>query len=166
MGLLSTPRERSVEKSALPLWPSRQRPLLCLANVIHLKQPDTKPEYQNRRVVVLEMGNVRRGRGAWATGTERAGGSGRASLGGVGQPVRTCVGCRERADKAELLRVVWRGALVADERQVEPGRGAYLHRDRRCVEAAVRRRALGRALRLRGEDLGQIDTTELAAAFA
>lgn len=75
------------------------------------------------------------------------------------------MGCRERADKAELLRVVWRGALIADERQVEPGRGAYLHRERRCVEAALRRRALGRALRLRG-DLGQIDTTELAAAFA
>jgi uncharacterized protein len=84
----------------------------------------------------------------------------------MSQPVRTCVGCRERADKGELIRIVWRGGLVVDERQIEPGRGIYLHHDRRCLEAATRRRAFGRALRLDGADLNQIDTSALVTSLA
>jgi uncharacterized protein len=84
----------------------------------------------------------------------------------VTEPVRTCVGCRERADKGDLTRIVWRGGLVVDERQVEPGRGVYLHHDSRCLEAAIRRRAFGRALRLAGADLNQIDTSALATSLA
>ena len=64
-------------------------------------------------------------------------------------PVRTCIGCRERAVKTELLRLVWRGAAVgADPSQTEPGRGAYLHPRTQCLEAALRKRAVGRALRI------------------
>lgn len=40
--------------------------------------------------------------------------------------------------------------LVVDERRRMPGRGAWLHPDQRCLELAVRRRALGRALRSAG----------------
>ncbi|HEX7188890.1 MAG TPA: YlxR family protein [Actinomycetes bacterium] len=66
-------------------------------------------------------------------------------------PVRTCVGCRERADASELLRVVARsGALVPDVGRRMPGRGAHLHRDRGCLELATRRRAFPRALRVPG----------------
>ena len=64
-------------------------------------------------------------------------------------PERTCVGCRGKAMKPELLRVV-RGAdgvVVADPSGRAPGRGAYVHRDRACVDAAVGRGALWRALR-------------------
>jgi len=73
-------------------------------------------------------------------------------------PERTCIGCRGRADKAELLRLVWRGVVVADEAQVEPGRGAYLHPAQKCLDLAVRRRALSRALRVEGVDHAAVAT--------
>ncbi|WP_299958045.1 YlxR family protein [uncultured Modestobacter sp.] len=63
-------------------------------------------------------------------------------------PVRTCVGCRRRAPVTELLRVVVRdGGLTPDPRRRLPGRGASLHPTPECLQAAVRRRALPRALR-------------------
>ncbi len=66
-------------------------------------------------------------------------------------PVRTCVGCRERAPVTDLLRVVLRsGALVPDPRRTLPGRGASLHPTPECLHAAERRRAFPRALRLPG----------------
>jgi predicted RNA-binding protein YlxR (DUF448 family) len=65
------------------------------------------------------------------------------------QPVRSCVGCRERAEKAELLRVVVGadGEFAPDPTGRAPGRGAYVHRAEACVDAALRRGALARALR-------------------
>jgi predicted RNA-binding protein YlxR (DUF448 family) len=64
-------------------------------------------------------------------------------------PVRTCVGCRRRAPKSDLLRVVSvEGVLVPDPRGRRPGRGAYLHLDPACVDLAERRRAFSRALRV------------------
>ncbi|MFH8338048.1 YlxR family protein [Streptomyces sp. AM6-12] len=63
-------------------------------------------------------------------------------------PERTCVGCRERAAKNDLLRIVRReGECVPDPRGTLPGRGAYVHPALVCVDQAVRRRALPRALR-------------------
>jgi predicted RNA-binding protein YlxR (DUF448 family) len=65
--------------------------------------------------------------------------------------VRTCVGCRVRAAKSDLLRVVSRdGDVVPDPRAQLPGRGAYLHLSRECFEQAERRRSFARALRLPG----------------
>jgi len=65
------------------------------------------------------------------------------------EPVRLCVGCRGRAAKSDLLRVVAvEGHLVPDPRGRMPGRGAHLHLDGDCLAQAVRRRAFGRALRL------------------
>jgi predicted RNA-binding protein YlxR (DUF448 family) len=65
------------------------------------------------------------------------------------EPERTCVGCRTKARKAELLRIV-RGPDAAprvDPSGAAPGRGAYVHRTRECARAALARGALGRALR-------------------
>ena len=63
-------------------------------------------------------------------------------------PVRTCIGCRERTEKSQLLRVVAHdGAVAIDLRQILPGRGAYLHPRPACLEQALKRRSLGRALR-------------------
>ena len=68
-------------------------------------------------------------------------------------PVRTCVGCRERAARSELLRVVagsgpdGRPAAVPDPSGSAPGRGAHVHPATRCLDLAVRRKAFGRALR-------------------
>ncbi|MCX4765390.1 YlxR family protein [Streptomyces sp. NBC_01275] len=66
-------------------------------------------------------------------------------------PERTCVGCRERAAKTELLRIVAiKGACVPDPRGTLPGRGAYVHPTLVCLDQAVRRRAFTRALRAPG----------------
>ena len=87
--------------------------------------------------------------------------------------IRTCIGCRQRAAAAELLRVVvapdaiGKAApgpaderekiapsgpaalpVVPDPRHRAPGRGAWLHRDPECVVLAERRRAFARALRV------------------
>ena len=69
-------------------------------------------------------------------------------------PIRTCVGCRERAAKHELLRVSvglssdGRKAVVADPTGAAPGRGAHVHPRSECYELAVRRKAFARALRV------------------
>ncbi len=60
------------------------------------------------------------------------------------------MGCRRTQDKAQLLRfVAVDGALTADPAAILPGRGAYLHRDEGCWEAALGRRAFARTLRRR-----------------
>ena len=67
----------------------------------------------------------------------------------AGGPVRTCVGCGIRTAKSDLLRLVAIGnEIVPDAAARLPGRGAYLHPSRECLERAQRRRALTRALRL------------------
>ncbi|WP_343055578.1 YlxR family protein [Nocardioides ginsengisegetis] len=72
-------------------------------------------------------------------------------------PVRTCVGCRQRAAKSELLRVTvgsdahGHPAVVPDPGATSPGRGAHLHPTAECYELAVRRRAFARALRHAGQ---------------
>ncbi|WP_369035548.1 MULTISPECIES: YlxR family protein [Streptomyces] len=66
-------------------------------------------------------------------------------------PERTCVGCRERAAKKDLLRIVAiEGECAPDHRGTLPGRGAYVHPALVCLDLAVRRRAFVRALRAPG----------------
>ncbi|MEV5751432.1 YlxR family protein [Actinoallomurus sp. NPDC052308] len=66
-------------------------------------------------------------------------------------PRRTCVGCRVRTAKSDLLRlVVIEGSIVPDPQGRLPGRGASLHPDLACFELAERRRAFSRAFRLPG----------------
>ncbi|HEY0891398.1 MAG TPA: YlxR family protein [Nocardioides sp.] len=71
-------------------------------------------------------------------------------------PIRTCVGCRQRAAKRELLRVTagtdanGQPAVVPDPTGTAPGRGAHLHPTPDCYDLAVRRKAFTRALRLEG----------------
>jgi predicted RNA-binding protein YlxR (DUF448 family) len=75
------------------------------------------------------------------------------------EPVRTCIGCRSRAPRSSLLRVVsHQSQVVADASAVLPGRGAWLHPTIECYRLAVRKRAFGRALRIRGEvDTGNVE---------
>ncbi|WP_079166971.1 YlxR family protein [Streptomyces oceani] len=76
-------------------------------------------------------------------------------------PLRTCVGCREQSVKRDLLRVVLvEGRCVPDLRGTLPGRGAYVHPVRACVDLAVRRRAFQRSFRSRGPlDTAKLQTT-------
>ncbi|WP_281281671.1 YlxR family protein [Blastococcus colisei] len=68
------------------------------------------------------------------------------------------MGCRQRAPASYLLRVVVRsGALVPDPRRRLPGRGASLHPTPECLNAAERRRAFSRALRLPGDAGGSLE---------
>ncbi|AQT74691.1 YlxR family protein [Streptomyces erythrochromogenes] len=78
-------------------------------------------------------------------------------------PERTCVGCRERAAKSDLLRIVAiEDECVPDPRGTLPGRGAYVHPAVVCLDQAVRRRAFPRALR----SAGALDTANLRNAVA
>jgi predicted RNA-binding protein YlxR (DUF448 family) len=80
--------------------------------------------------------------------------------------LRTCIGCRARADKTTLVRLVAVGGgpgsstwiVTPDPRGSLPGRGAHLHPDPRCLELARRRRAFGRAFHVEGPiDISLVD---------
>ena len=78
------------------------------------------------------------------------------------EPVRTCLGCRLRAPRSSLVRVVARdGRAVVDAAARLPGRGAWVHPDDGCVENAIRRRAFGRALRVEALDATHLDITHV-----
>jgi predicted RNA-binding protein YlxR (DUF448 family) len=80
-------------------------------------------------------------------------------------PVRTCVGCRQRANRSDLIRVIAQNnQLVIDHQKSLAGRGAWLHPGSNCFELAITRRAFSRALRsVQQFDLsGLIFTTEQA----
>ncbi|KAA1429450.1 YlxR family protein [Nocardioides antri] len=63
------------------------------------------------------------------------------------------MGCRKRAAKSELLRVIagsdtttGQPAVLPDPDGTAPGRGAHLHPTAGCYDLAVRRNAFARAL--------------------
>ena len=65
--------------------------------------------------------------------------------------LRTCVGCKDRAVKSSLLRLVAVGDDILPDPQARlPGRGAYVHPCQACFELACRRRVFPRALRTAG----------------
>ena len=78
------------------------------------------------------------------------------------EAVRTCVGCRSRAPRPSLLRVVLRNSeVVADPSATLPGRGAWLHPVDECLDLALQRRAFGRALKVQEA----LDPTAIRAAL-
>ncbi|MDR1825335.1 MAG: YlxR family protein [Bifidobacteriaceae bacterium] len=83
------------------------------------------------------------------------------------EPERTCVGCRTKGPRSNLLRVVLDtstvpAALVPDAASRLPGRGAWVHPTAACVNRAIGRRAFARALR----HTGGVDAAALVAAVA
>ena len=64
-------------------------------------------------------------------------------------PLRTCLGCRTKGEKGELLRFVARnGLLTPDPEGTLSGRGVYLCPERSCFEGAYKRKgSFSRALR-------------------
>ena len=63
-------------------------------------------------------------------------------------PQRTCVACRQARAKGELLRIVRtpQGSIEIDGLGKAAGRGAYVCRNERCPEQAVKQKKLSRAL--------------------
>ena len=63
-------------------------------------------------------------------------------------PQRQCMGCRERKEKRELIRVVRspEGQVSLDFRGKASGRGAYICPSMDCLKKAVRSKALERSL--------------------
>jgi len=66
------------------------------------------------------------------------------------EPHRRCLGCRKVVPQRELLR------LAAEDGQAvpgagKPGRGCWLHRDRKCAELALKTGQIPRALKGKGQ---------------
>ena len=79
------------------------------------------------------------------------------------EPERTCLGCRTRAARSSLLRMVVQGdEIVVDRSATLSGRGAWVHLSAECVGTAVKRNAFGRALTRPDATL---DREELGAAI-
>ena len=77
-------------------------------------------------------------------------------------PLRTCIACREKRPKRELVRVVCtpEGGVEIDVRGKRDGRGAYVCPKAECLQVAVQPQRLSRALKC------QVDTEEAAALEA
>lgn len=64
-------------------------------------------------------------------------------------PERTCIACREKRPKWELVRIVRtpQGGLEIDPRGKKAGRGAYLCKRQECWEIGLKRKRLQYALK-------------------
>lgn len=62
--------------------------------------------------------------------------------------VRKCSACKEHADKSDLIRVVKNSdGVFVDVSGKADGRGAYIHKTKRCVELAKKRKVLNYAFK-------------------
>lgn len=64
-------------------------------------------------------------------------------------PQRTCMACRQKRPKWELVRIVRtpQGAIEIDPRGKKAGRGAYLCRLQDCWETGLKKKRLEHALK-------------------
>jgi len=66
------------------------------------------------------------------------------------QPDRTCIGCRSVVKKSDAVRVAAiPGGYVIDYREKLPGRAAYVCPRRTCIQSALDRDTLARALHVK-----------------
>ena len=79
-------------------------------------------------------------------------------------PLRTCIGCGTGSDKKALIRIVRtpEGDVTVDQAGKANGRGAYICASTECFDAALRRKRLDPALRVR---LKEDDTDRLRREF-
>lgn len=65
-------------------------------------------------------------------------------------PVRKCIACNESRPKKELVRVVRNkeGDVDVDSTGKMNGRGAYICSDAKCLEKAMKKKSLARALEI------------------
>lgn len=62
-------------------------------------------------------------------------------------PMRKCIGCGEQKPKKELIRVVKNkeDEVFVDFTGKANGRGAYICRDKKCFDLAIKKNAFNRA---------------------
>lgn len=66
------------------------------------------------------------------------------------QPQRTCMGCNEKKDKKELIRIVKNknNEVSIDKTGKKEGRGAYICDDIKCLEKVIKSKRLERVLEI------------------
>lgn len=69
-------------------------------------------------------------------------------------PQRTCIGCREKKDKKELIRIVKdkEGNITLDRTGRANGRGAYICDNIQCLEKAIKTKVLARTFEMEIEE--------------
>jgi predicted RNA-binding protein YlxR (DUF448 family) len=69
-------------------------------------------------------------------------------------PQRTCMGCNEKKDKTDLIRVVKssNGEINIDKSGKISGRGAYICDNIQCLEKAVKTKRIERVLETKIEN--------------
>ena len=66
------------------------------------------------------------------------------------QPQRTCMGCNEKKDKKDLIRIVKNkdNEISIDRTVKKEGRGAYICDDVNCLEKVIKSKRLERVLEI------------------
>ena len=67
---------------------------------------------------------------------------------------RTCVGCREKKNKKELVRIVnsKEQGIIVDINQREQGRGTYICKNEECLKKTIKNKGLSRTLKVNVSD--------------
>ena len=67
---------------------------------------------------------------------------------------RTCIGCNEKKDKRELIRIVMnkQGDITIDKTGKQEGRGAYICDNINCLEKAIKANRLEKAFDVKIEE--------------
>ena len=65
-------------------------------------------------------------------------------------PQRSCVVCKTKKDKNELIRIVKNqtNEIIIDQSGKKPGKGAYICDSMECLEKGIKSKALKRALEI------------------
>lgn len=66
------------------------------------------------------------------------------------QPQRTCMGCNQKKDKKDLIRIVKNkdNEISIDRTGKKEGRGAYICDDVNCLEKVIKSKRLERVLKI------------------
>ena len=66
------------------------------------------------------------------------------------KPQRTCMGCNQKKDKTELIRIVKNknNEISVDKQGKKEGRGAYICNDISCLEKVIKSKRLARILKI------------------
>ncbi len=64
------------------------------------------------------------------------------------QPQRTCMGCNQKRDKKELIRIVKNkdNQILVDKTGRQEGRGAYICKNIECLEKVIKSKRLEKVL--------------------